>query len=120
MPGIVPTSDFSGLVRSTWALARAAAIAPIDSLERRMTALHDHEVEADCAGLRPLGPHPMAIGFLRILRHERLELAPRFLMLDIGWSGAAIDRCELGPGIRRAHVNRPHRLDAIAGWLNSE
>src|SRR3954449_12670125 len=51
MPGSVPTSDFAGLVRSSCALARAAAMVPIDSLERCMTALHDHEVETDRSGL---------------------------------------------------------------------
>src|SRR5437764_11291738 len=33
---IVPTSDFSGLISWAWALARAAAIVPIVSLERCM------------------------------------------------------------------------------------
>jgi hypothetical protein len=32
--GMVATNDFSGLVSSDWALARAPAMAPIDSLER--------------------------------------------------------------------------------------
>src|SRR5262249_25861448 len=35
---IVATSDFSGLVSSTWALARAAAMLAIVSLERRIAA----------------------------------------------------------------------------------
>src|SRR5215204_5733209 len=108
MPGMVPTSDFSGFVSSTWALARAAAIVPIDSLERCTTALHVHEVETDCSGLRPLGPDPMAIGFLSVLRHERLELGLGPLMLDEGWSGPAIHGRELGPGVRLTHVDRPH------------
>src|SRR5262249_10158882 len=47
---IVPTNDFSGLVSSACALASAAAIAPIESLERCMGRLQIHEVEADCAG----------------------------------------------------------------------
>src|SRR5215207_8888084 len=120
MPGIVPVSDFSGLVSSTCALARAAAIVPIDSLDRCMTALHDHEVEADRPGLRALGPDPMAIRFLGVLRHERLELALSLLMLDKGWSRSAIDARELGPGVRLTHVDRPHRLDARPRWLNAE
>ena len=36
---MVATSDFSGLVSSPWALARAAAIAPMVSLERCMAGL---------------------------------------------------------------------------------
>src|SRR5437870_2324686 len=37
---IIAVSDFSGLVSSVCALASAAAIAPIDSLDRCMAALH--------------------------------------------------------------------------------
>src|SRR3954471_10270929 len=120
MPGMVPTSDFSGLVSSSCAWARAAAIVPIDSLERCMTALHGHEVETDCTGLRTLGPDPMAIGFLGVLRHERLELALCLLMLGEGWPRSAVDAGELGPGVRFAHVDRPDRFDARPGWLNPE
>src|SRR5215207_4911948 len=62
----------------------------------------------------------MAIGFLGVLRHERLELALGLLMLDKGWSGSAVDGGELGPGVRFAHVNRQHRLDARPRWLDAE
>ena len=51
-----------------------------------MAALPGHEVEADRARLRPLGPDPMAIGFLGVLRHEPFQLALGLLMLDEGWS----------------------------------
>jgi hypothetical protein len=37
---MMPMSDFSGLLSSACALASAAAIAPIDSLDRCMAALH--------------------------------------------------------------------------------
>src|SRR5262245_35317084 len=44
---MVPTTDFSGLVSSTWALARAAAIVAIVSLERCMAAaLRAQNIEA--------------------------------------------------------------------------
>src|SRR5215204_6305930 len=62
----------------------------------------------------------MAIGFPRVLRHERLELALGLLMLDKGWSGSAVDGGELGPGVRFAHVDRPHRFDARPRWLDPE
>ena len=39
-------TDFSGLVNSAWALASAAAIAPMVSLERCIGALRVDEVEA--------------------------------------------------------------------------
>src|SRR5262249_35281623 len=44
---IVATSDFSGLVSSACALASAAAMVPIDSLQRCMAALHAQDVKAD-------------------------------------------------------------------------
>ena len=46
---IVPTKDFSGLTNCACALARAAAIVPIVSLDRCMAALRIEEVEADRA-----------------------------------------------------------------------
>src|SRR5215469_1908777 len=46
---IVPTKDFSGLTNCACALARAAAIVPIVSLDRCMAALRTEEVEADRA-----------------------------------------------------------------------
>src|SRR3954454_418505 len=73
MPGSVPTSDFAGLVSSSCAFARAAAMVPMFSLERCMGALHRHEREADCTGFRPLCSDAMTDGFLGVLRHQRLE-----------------------------------------------
>src|SRR6516164_327878 len=43
---IVPTSDFSGLIISACAFARAAAMVAIDSLHLCMAALHVQDVEA--------------------------------------------------------------------------
>jgi hypothetical protein len=48
--------DFSGLVSSAWALARAAAMAPIDSLERCIGYLHVHQIKTDGAGFRAFCP----------------------------------------------------------------
>jgi hypothetical protein len=50
MARMVATSDFSGLVSSTCALARAAAIEPIVSLDR-CTVLLSEEMKADRARL---------------------------------------------------------------------
>ena len=44
---MVAVSDFSGFVRSDWALASAAAIVPIDSLQRCMAVLRCDDVETD-------------------------------------------------------------------------
>ena len=44
---IVAVSDFSGLASSACALASAAAIAPIDSLDRCMASILREEIETD-------------------------------------------------------------------------
>src|SRR5215469_2999977 len=44
---MVATNDFSGLTSWAWALASAAAMVPILSLERCMAALHLLEIKAD-------------------------------------------------------------------------
>src|SRR5215218_8475114 len=110
MPGSVPTSDFEGLVRSSCALARAAAIAPIDGLELCMRTSDLRNVEADCPGLRALCSHAMSEGLLGVLGHERLQLGPGLLVLDVGRAGSAVHPGELRPGVRGAHVNRADRL----------
>jgi hypothetical protein len=48
---MVAMRDFSGLVSSARALASAAAIAPIDSLERCMVLLRHKDIETDRARL---------------------------------------------------------------------
>src|SRR6266571_7432707 len=42
---MVPTNDFSGLTSCAWALAKAAAIVPIVSLDCCMTSLRFEEIE---------------------------------------------------------------------------
>src|SRR6476660_3358015 len=79
---IVATSDFSGLVSSDWALARALAMAPIDSLERCMFRLHLKEVETDGACPRPLGPDAVPDRLLGILGHERFQFSLSVLVLE--------------------------------------
>src|ERR1700728_4006270 len=71
---MVATSDFSGLASSACALARAAAIAPIVSLDRCMAVPLGEKIKADRARLRALGPNAMAGGFLGVLWHQGLEL----------------------------------------------
>src|SRR6516164_3865351 len=46
---MVPTRDFSGLTSSACALAKAAAMLPIDSLERCTTTLRFEQIKADSA-----------------------------------------------------------------------
>src|SRR6202050_727592 len=53
---MVATSDFSGLTRAIWALAKAAARLAIELLDRCMTTalLMGEEIETDGSGLRAL------------------------------------------------------------------
>src|SRR4029077_6867535 len=75
LPGRVPVNDFSGLVSSICALAKAAARAAIDSLDRCIARLHRVDyLEADRTRLGALAPHTMAERLLGILGHQALEL----------------------------------------------
>src|SRR3984893_9868386 len=55
-----------------------------------------------------------------VLRHEAFEFRLGILMLEVGLSGAAKDVGEFRPGIGRAHVHDPHRLNAGWRWLDAE
>src|SRR5437773_4951783 len=81
---MVAVRDFSGLVSSPWALANAAAMAPMVSLERCIGYLRIHQVKADGAGFRTLGAQTVAGGFLGILRHHFLKLSLGAFMLLMG------------------------------------
>src|SRR5882724_505685 len=71
---MVAIRDFSGFVSSAWALARAAAMAPIDSLERCMVHLQIHQVKTDGAGFRAFGPQAVADRFLRKVAANSAQL----------------------------------------------
>src|SRR5262245_13834428 len=71
---MVAVRDFSGLMSSAWALAKAEASAATDSLDRGMGGLRVEHIEAHRARFRALGAHAMADGFLGILRHQGFEL----------------------------------------------
>src|ERR1700693_3233602 len=92
-------SDFSGLVISAWALARAAAMAPMVSLERCMAHLHVQEVKADGAGFGPLGSHNVAGCLLGVFRHQCLQFELRALVLQECRSGPAKLPGEFRPGV---------------------
>src|ERR1700716_2743680 len=98
-PRMVATSDFSGLVSSACALASAAAIAPIVSLERCMACLHVHEIEAHRSRFGALGPDAVPHRLLGVLRHQALELGLGTLVVEEGGAGVAKEARELGPGI---------------------
>src|SRR6516162_8305919 len=77
---IVATSDFSGLVSSACALASAAAIAPMVSLDRCIAVLRTQKIETDCARLRAFGPDAVTRCLLSVLWHQGLELRLCVLM----------------------------------------
>src|SRR5438270_9089604 len=71
---MIAVSDFSGLTSSDCALAKAAASAATDSLDRCMGGLRRQDVKADRARSRPLPAHSVPDRLPGVLRHEALEL----------------------------------------------
>src|ERR1700730_1162177 len=96
---MVATSDFSGLVSSACALASAAAIAPIDSLERCTILLRRKEIETDRARLRALGSDTVAGCFFRVFRHQGFEFGLGPLMVEERRAGCAEEAGEICPRI---------------------
>src|SRR5262245_56024077 len=117
---MVATSDFSGLVNSACALASAAAMVPMDSLERCMAGLHAQDIKAHRAGLGSFGSDAMADRLLGVLGHKGLELGLGILMLEVRLARAPKHAREFRPGVGCAHVDDPHRFDPRAGRLNSK
>src|SRR5215469_13971342 len=117
---MVPMRDFSGLINCAWALARAAAIVPIASLERCTANLRVDEVEADGARFRALGTNAMTDCFFGILRHQHFQLSLASLMIEKSLPGAAEQAGKFGPGIRSAHIHNPDRFDPRRWWFNTE
>ena len=92
-------SDFSGLVSSVCALASAAAMVPIASLDRCMAALHAEKVEADRAGFGALGANPMADRLLGVFWHQALQFGLGFFVLEKGVAGGPKDGSELAQAL---------------------
>src|SRR5262245_34133360 len=109
---MVAVSDFSGLISSACALAKAEASAATDSLDRGMDCLRLQHIETHRPRSRALGSHPVADRLLGILRHKSLELAFRVFVLEKGAAGIAENRGELRPRIRRTHIDDADGLDA--------
>src|ERR1700723_1621436 len=102
---MVAVSDFSGLASSDCALASAAAIAPIVSLDRCMARLPIEKVEADRARLRAFDANAVSRGFLGVLGHQPIQLDLGSLMFEEGGAGRAEQAGDFGPGIGFAHVD---------------
>src|SRR5215813_4963455 len=117
---MVATSDLSGLVSSACALASAAAMVPMDSLQRCMAALHAQDIKTHRTGLGSFGSYAMADRFLGVLGHKGLELRLGILMLEVSLARASKHARKFRPGIGCAHVDDAHRFDPRAGRLDSK
>src|SRR6478672_10404326 len=117
---MVAVSDFSGLINSPCALAKAAAMAPIDSLERCMAGIQAQHIEADRARFGTFRSEPVANRLLRIFWHEGLELGLCIFMFEVGVSRSTKYAGKLGPSIRRGHVDDPHSFDSGTRSFNAE
>src|ERR1700694_2001732 len=107
----MPTSDFSGFESSDCALARAAASAAIDSLDRCMGGLRLKDIEADGAGFGAAGPDPAGAALLGVLGGERLELPLGSLVFDTSLARPEKNAGDFGPAVRGAHVDHTDGLN---------
>src|SRR6516162_9844001 len=118
---MVAVSDFSGLMSSAWALAKADASAATVSLDRGMgRLLHLQHIKAHRPRFRALGPHTMADGLPGILRHQGFELALGPFVVEKCATGVAEQRGKRGPGIGRAHIDDTDGLDAWTRRLGQD
>src|SRR6266700_6947604 len=109
---MVAVSDFSGLMSSAWALAKAEASAATVSLDRGIGGLRLQHIKAHRPRFRALCSHAVPDGLLGILRHQGFELAFGPFVVEKGTSGVAEERSKLSPGIRRGHIDDADSLDA--------
>src|SRR6516165_927962 len=110
---IIAVSDFSGLMSSAWAFAKAEASAATVSLDRGMgRLLYLQHIKAHRPRFRALCSHAVPNGLPGILRHQGFELAFRPFVVEKCAPGVAEERGELGPGIGRAHIDDADGLDA--------
>src|SRR5215813_10732070 len=118
---MMAVSDFSGLTSSAWALAKAEASAATVSLDRGMGRLLNlQHIKAHRPRFRAFGFHAVPDGFLGILRHQGFELALGPFVVEKGTPGVAEEGSELGPGIRRTHIDDADGLDAWTRRLGQD
>src|SRR5215831_13168323 len=117
---MVAVSDFSGLISSACALAKAEASAATVSLDRGMGRLRLQHIKAHRPRFRALGLHAVPDSLLGILGHQGFELAFGPFVVEKGAPGVAEERGELRPGIRRAHIDDADGLDAWTRRLGDD
>src|SRR5215470_7043064 len=115
---MVAVSDFSGLMSSACALAKAEASAATVSLDRGMGRLHLQHIKAHRPRFRALGSHAVPDDLPCILGHQSFEFAFGPFVVEKGTAGVAKERGELCPGIRRTHIDDADRLDARSRRLS--
>src|SRR5262245_13160461 len=96
---MVAVSDFSGLMSSAWALAKAEASAATVSLDRGMGGLCLQDIKAYSARFRTPRFDTVPDGLLGILGHQGFELTSRSFVVEKGAPSIAEERRELGPGV---------------------
>src|SRR5262245_22564260 len=92
---MMAVSDFSGLISSACALAKAEASAATVSLDRGMGGLRLQHIKAHRPRFRAPGFHAVADGFPGILGHQGFELAFRPLV---------VEKC--APGVAKEHPEK--------------
>src|SRR5262249_13304362 len=117
---MVATSDFSGLVSSVCALASAAAMVPMDSLQRCMAALQAQDIKAHRTGFGSSGSDAMANRLLGVLGHKGLEFRLGVLMLEVSLARTPKHAGEFRQGIVCANVDDPRRFDPGPTRLDSK
>src|SRR5262249_44326043 len=117
---MVAMRDFSGLTSSAWALAKAEASAPTDSLDRGMGGLRLQDIKAHRPRFRALGFHAVSDGLSGILGHQSFELSFGPFVVEKGTPGIAEEGGELGPGIRRTHIDDADGFDAWTRRLGED
>src|ERR1700760_1626559 len=114
---MMAVSDFSGLASSAWALASAAARAPMVSLDRCMIGSLQ-EVKAHGAGLGATGADAMPAGLFGVGWDQFLELGLGGLAFAHSRPGATVNFCKDGPRVGASHLAHPNGFQPGGRWLD--
>src|SRR5262252_7604332 len=117
---MVAVSDFSGLMSSAWALAKAEASAATVSLDRGMGRLRLQHIKAHRPRFRALGFYAVPDRLPGILGHQGFELALGPFVVEKGTPGVSEERGELRPGIRCVHIDDADGFDAWTRRLGQD
>ena len=116
---MVATIDFSGLMSSTCARARAVARLPMEPLDWCIAILGMQELNGDGAGFGALGAHAVTDGLLRVLRHEALQFSLGALVFEKCRVFSSKRAGEFCPRIGNAHIDGMDRCYPRLRWLDT-